>query len=179
MQQEEFHSAADLLRKALWDKSSANKKEATSPKFVENALREEGTESASLQNPDTSKRNGDLQVEKCKVVAKDKDSNSLSCNSANISCNFESKQEQDKDGSKHSTEHTNVLTPEENSSTGLSYEVSSFSKSPALAELHFSDIDVATTSILREHDSESEDELEQFLFQPKSRREGNCNFSST
>ena len=86
---------------------------------------------------------------------------------------------QNKDGSKHSTEHTNVLTPEENSSTGLSYEVSSFSKSPALAELHFPDIDVATTSILREHDSESEDELEQFVFQPKSRREENCNFLST
>ena len=124
-------------------------------------------------------RNSDLQAENCKVVTKDKDSNSLSCNSAHISCNFESKQEQDKDASKHSTEHTNALTSEGNFSTGLSHEVSSFSKSTALAELRFPDEDAATTSILREHDSESEDELEQFVFQPKSRREGNCNFSST
>ena len=126
-----------------------------------------------------SSRNSDFQAEKCKVDTKDKDSNSLSCNSANISCNFESKQEQGKDVSKHSTEHTNALMSEENSSTGLSHEVSSFSKSTALVELRFADIDAATTSILREHDTESEDDLEQFVFQPKNRREGNCNFSST
>ena len=101
--------------------------------------------------------------------------NSLRCNSGNDFCNFESNQEQDKDASKHA----NALTSEENSSTGLSHEVSSFSKSAALAELRLPGIDAATTSILREHDSESEDELEQFVFQPKSRREGNHNFSST
>ena len=98
--------------------------------------------------------------------------NSLSCNSGNESFNFESNQEHDRDASKHSAS-------EENSSTGLSHEVSSLSKSSALAELRFPDIDAATTSIIREHDSESEDELEQFVFQPKSRREGNHNFSST
>ena len=68
----------------------------------------------------------------------------------------------------NSTEPTNVLTSEENSSTGLSHEVGSFSEKTALAELHFPDIDAATTSILREQDSESEDELEEFVFQPKS-----------
>ena len=83
------------------DKSPANNEEATSPEFVENTLIGEGTESTALQNPDTSTKNSDLQAEKCKVVTKDKDSNSLSYNSANISCNFESKQEQDKDASKH------------------------------------------------------------------------------
>ena len=98
------------------------------------------------------------------VIRTLRDSNSLSCNSGNISCSFESKQEQDKDASKHSTEHRNALASEENSSTGLSHEVSSFSKSTALAELRFLGIDAATTSILREHDSESWDELEQFVF---------------
>ena len=79
----------------------------------------------------------------------------------------------------NSTESTNVLTSEENSSSGLSHEVRSFSEKTALAKLHFLDIDAATTSILSEQDSESEDELEEFVFQPKSRKEENWNFSST
>ena len=79
----------------------------------------------------------------------------------------------------NSTEHTSALTSEENSSTGLSHEVGSFSAKTALAELRSPDIDAATTSILREQDSESEDELEEFVFQPKSREKGNRNFSST
>ena len=79
----------------------------------------------------------------------------------------------------NSTEHTSALTSEENSSTGLSHEVGSFSAKTALAELRSPDKDAATTSILREQDSESEDELEEFVFQPKSREKGNCNFSST
>jgi len=46
-------------------------------------------------------------------------------------------------------------------------------------ELRSLDIDAATTSILSEQDSESEDELEEFVFQPKSRKEENRNSSST
>lgn len=156
-----------------------NNEEATSPEFVENTLTEEGTESTAPQNPTTSTRNSYLQAEKCNVVTKDRDSNTLSCKTANNSCNFESKQEQDNDASKNNTEHTIALTSEGNSSTGLSHEVGSFSEKTALAELRFPDIDAATTSILREQDSESEDELEQFVFQPKSGREENRNFSST
>jgi len=170
LMKEEFHTATDLLRKALRakDKIQANNEEASSPKFLENTLTE-----------DTSTRNSCLQAKKCNVVTKYRDSNTLSCKTANNSCNFESKQEQDKDVSKNNTEHTITLTSEGNSSTGLSHEVGSFSEKTALAELRFPDIDAATTSILREQDSESEDELEQFVFQPKSGREENRNFSST
>jgi len=71
------------------------------------------------------------------------------------------------------------LTSEENSCTGFSHEVGSFSEKTALAELRFPDIDVATTSILREQDSEREDELEQFVFLPKTRRQGKRNYSFT
>ena len=110
---------------------------------------------------------------------KDRDSNSFIWNTANSSCNFESKQEHDKGASINSTEHTNALTSEENSSTGLSHEVGSFSEKTALAELRFADIDGATTSIVSEQDSESEDELEQFVFQPKTRRQGKRNYSFT
>lgn len=156
-----------------------NNEEATSPEFVENTLTEERTESTAPQNPATSTRNSYLQAEKCNVVTEDRDSNTLSCKTANNSCNFESKQEQDNDASKNNTEHTIALASEGNSSTGLSHEVGSFSEKTTLAELRFLDIDAATTSILREQDSESEDELEQFVFQPKSGREENRNFSST
>ena len=65
--------------------------------------------------------------------------------------------------------------PQARKIVGSGDENGSFSKSTALAELRFADIDAATTSILREHDSESE-ELEQFVFQPKSRREGKATF---
>ena len=70
---------------------------------------------------------------------KDRDSNSFIWNTANSSCNFESKQEHDKGASINSTEHTNALTSEENSSTGLSHEVGSFSEKTALAELRFAE----------------------------------------
>ena len=67
----------------------------------------------------------------------------------------------------NSTESSSVLTSEENSSSGLSHEVGSCSEKTALAKLHFLDIDAATTSILSEQDSESEDELGEFVFQPR------------
>ena len=173
LSQEEFHTAADLLRKALWtkDKTQANNEEITSPEFVENALSEEGAESTALQNPDTSTRNSKL------LVAKNEDSNSLSRKAANNSCNFEPKLEQDKGVSKRATEDTKTLTSEENSSTGQ--DVGSFIETTGLEELRVSDINAATTLILEEPDSDSEDELEQFVFQPKGEREGNCNLSFT
>ena len=171
LSQEEFHTAADLLRKALWtkDKTQANNEEITSPEFVENALSEEGAESTALQNPDTSTRNSKLQV------AKNEDS--LSCKAANNSRNFEPKLEQDKDVSKCATEDTKTLTSEENSSSGQ--DVGSFTERTGLEELRVSDINAATTSILKEPDSDSDDELEHFVFQPKGEREGNRNLSFT
>jgi len=170
-----------LLRKALKaeDKIRATNEEATSPEFVENTLTEEGTESTALQDPDTFTRNSDLLAEKCKVVTKDRDSNSLNWSTTNHSCNFKSKQEHDKDASISSTEHTHALTSEENSSTVLSHEVGSFGEKTGPVELRSPDIDAATTSILSEQDSESEDELEEFVFQPKSGKEENRNSSST
>jgi len=170
---EEFHTAADLLRKALWakDKTRANNEEITSPEFVENTLSEEGAESTALQNPDTSARNSKLQV------ARNEDSNSLRCKAANNSCNFEPKLEQAKDVSKRATEDTKTLTSEENSSTGQ--DVGSFSETTGLEELRVSDINAATSSILKETDLDSDDELEQFVFQPKGDRKGNRNLSFT
>ena len=67
----------------------------------------------------------------------------------------------------------------ENSSTGLNHEAGSFSERTELEELRVPDIDAVTTSILKEQDPESEDDLEQFVFQPKGKIEGNCNFSFT
>ena len=173
LSQEEFHTAADLLRKALWakDKTRANNEEITSPEFVENTLSEEGAESTALQNPDTSARNSKLQV------ARNEDSNSLSCKAANNSCNFQPQLEQDKDVSKRATEYTKTLTLEENSST--SHDVVSFSEKAGFEELRVSDINAATSSILKETDSDSDDELEQFVFQPKGDRQGNRNLSFT
>ena len=162
------------------DKIRANNEEATSPEFVENTLTEEGTESTALQNPDTSTRNSYLQAEKCKVVrTEDRDSNSLSCNSTNNSCHFESKQGQGKDANKQSTEHTDALTSHENSSTCLNHEGCSFNERTRLEELRFPNTDAATTSIPKEQDSDSEDELEQFVFQPKGSRGGNRNLPFT
>lgn len=79
--------------------------------------------------------------------------------------------------SKRATEDTKTLTSEENSSSGQ--DVGSFTERTGLEELRVSDINAATTLILEEPDSDSEDELEQFVFQPKGEREGNCNLSFT
>jgi len=69
------------------------------------------------------------------------------------------------------------LTLEENSST--SHDVVSFSEKAGFEELRVSDINAATSSILKETDSDSDDELEQFVFQPKGDRQGNRNLSFT
>lgn len=79
--------------------------------------------------------------------------------------------------SERSSEQTKTLTSEVNSSTG--HDVGSFSERTGLEELRVSDIDAATSSILKEQDSDSDDELEQFVLQPKTKGQGKRNFSFT
>ena len=135
-----------------------------------------------LPNPDTcTRRSNDLRENKCQGVAKDRDSNSLkSCSSDINSSNVESN-EQDKRSCESRIQDTDL-----NDSRRLNHEAVSFDESTGPVELCFSGMGVETRSVIKEQvqqqpqqDSDSEDELEQFVFQPKGSREEKFNFSFT
>ncbi|XP_078342625.1 uncharacterized protein LOC144628400 [Oculina patagonica] len=171
---DEFHEAADLLSRALRAKGKPleeNKDAIALPEIVENKTSNKETESTMLQNLDTCTRSNDLQTDKCQAVTKDR--NRLTdCNSDINSCNFESN-EQDNRSSESRIQDTNLSTSDLDNFTRLNHEAVSSNESTGPEEF------AETKSVIKEQDSDSEDELEQFVFQPRSNREEEFEFSFT
>ncbi|KAJ7318865.1 hypothetical protein OS493_037276 [Desmophyllum pertusum] len=170
---EEFHAATDLLSRVLCakDEPQENQDDIASPKIANSMLSEDQTDSTVLQNQAACTKNNDLQPDKCQAVTMDADSNSLSCNFVYNFRNLESNEQQDNASNGSRIEDTNLLTSDENYCSRFSHEAVGLNeRTGGRGGLCLSNMGAESKSVIKEHDSDSEGELEQFILQPRNGR---------
>ena len=130
--------------------------------------REQQTGSLLPQNPSAETRSIDLQTDKCQAIAE--------CTESYSVCNSSKSQSMDNCGqswtaSQQQKQNTYLMTSNNDFSSKFRREPVGFKAShvtAALKGLHLTD---------KRQESESDDELEQFVFQPKSIRQGNVDLT--
>ena len=160
--QEEFHAAADLLHRALATKEKPleNTNDVTLPEFMESKISEK------LQGSDTCAKDSDTQTD---VITKQRGLHSSTSDSFGSSRNLESKDQQHNACNNSQIQFKNLSLSEENNSTKSTHEAVSLDERPeGVKDELYTDVRMASELVIKEQDSDSEDELEQFVLQPRS-----------